>query len=371
MGAARTPAVLAISIMLYAAPVHADLFRHEASLTMSASFDSNPALTPDPDGGIWRYALRPDYRLSRVQGPDTWQGGLAVLLERSSDSSISAGREDPALFLSWQRELPSGGYGVSAKYEEMSTRTSELTDTGLVASDATKASSSLSANGRAELDERNSLALNVSYQKAVYRGGSFTDYSELGGGVTFNHAWDERSVPYLGYSFSRYMPDSAAGASLRHSARAGIKLAFSETLSGDIHAGISGAGSGAGNGLQGGAALRYAGSRSSWSLDAARSTSASGLGAYVESDSLNASWSYALSEKANAGVDLGWRRNRSETAPAVIRQFSAWAGRELDAFWRLRISYQYKLIDQAGPAGVSAHVLGLSLSYSHPDFLNL
>lgn len=371
MGTARTPVALAILAVLYAGPVHADIFRHEASLTMSVSLDSNPALAPDDGDELWRHAIRPAYRFSRVQGPDTWQGGLSVLLERSSDPAASAGREDPSLSLSWQRELPRGGYGVSAKYEESSTRTTELLDTGLVTADATRTSSSLSANWNAELDQRNSLTLNASYQRAAYRGGSFTDYGEIGGGATFAHAWDARTEPYLRYAVSRYMPDSAADASSSHTAAAGVKLAFSETLSGDFQAGMSRIEGQGGSGLQGVVALKHMGRRSNWSLDAGRSTSASGAGAYVESDYLNAVWSYALSEKVSAGIDLGWRKNRSETAPAVIRQFSAWSGRELNAFWMLRVSYQYKQIEQAGLADVSAHVLGLSLSYSHPDFLDL
>lgn len=368
---ARASGALAALAMLPAGLAHADLFQHEATLAMSVTLDSNPGLSPTAAKEIWRYALTPSYQLSRVEGADAWQASVALHLERSSNPSVSAGREDPSLSLGWQHDTPTGEFGLTAKYDESSTRSTELLDTGLVAADATRASAALSANWRSALDERNSLVLDGAYQNVSYQGGSFTDYAELSGGVTLNHAWSERAEPYIRYSVSRYAPDSGAAPSSSHTAVAGLKLAFSEVLSGSFHAGMSRTGGQAGSGLQGGAALNCAGRRSNLSLDMGRSTSASGAGAYVESDQLSVNWSYAISDRANAGIDLSWRENRSSAAPGTIRQIGVWTGRELDTFWKVRVSYQYKEVEQAGSGDVSAHVLGLFLTYSHPDFLDL
>lgn len=370
MGMARVSGAWAALAMLSAGMAHADLFQHGATLAMSLTLDSNPGLSPAAGEGLWRYALTPAYQLSRVEGADAWQASLALLLERSSNPSVSAGREDPSVSIGWQRDMPTGGYGVSAKYDESSTRSTELLDTGFVAADATRTSAALSANWRSALDERNSLALDGAYRKVSYQGGSFTDYTELSGGVTLSHAWSERAEPYIRYSVSRYTPDSGGASSESHSAAAGLKLAFSELLSGSVRAGMSKTDSQTGAGWQGGAALNYAGRRSNLSLGVDRSTSASGAGGYAESDQLNVNWTYALSDKANAGVDLLWRENRS-AAPGTTRQAGVWTSRELDAFWQLRVSYQYKEVEQAGSGGASAHVLGLFLTYSHPDFLDL
>ncbi len=338
---------------------------------MSVMLDSNPGLSPTGAEAVWRFMLTPDYRLSRVNGADSLNARAAVQVERSSDPSLSAGRESPSLSLGWRRETPTGEFGLSAKYEKSPTRTSELLDTGRVAADAARQSAEASANWRTALDERNSLALAGALRSVSYQGGGdFTDYRELSGSATFTHGWDERTEPYARYAVSRYAPDGGGPSSDSHSVEAGLKRAFSELLSGEAHAGIRRNGGQAVSGWQGGVALNYAGRRSNWSWGAARTASASGAGAFVESDQANMSWTHALSETSRAGIDLLWRRNRSNDAPGEVRQFTAWAGRELDEFWNLRLSYQYKEVGR-GPTDASAHVLGLTLMYSHPDLPDL
>lgn len=371
MRTVRVFRALAALAVLPTGLAYAQFLQDGAGLVMSVTLDSNPGLSPTGAEAVWRFMLTPDYQLSRVDGADTLNARAAVQVERSSDPSLSADRESPSLSFGWRRETPRGEFGLSAKYEESPTRTSELLDTGRVAADATRQSAEASADWRTALDKRNSLALAGALRSVSYQGGGdFTDYTELSGSATFVHEWDARTEPYAKYAVSRYTPDGGGPSSDSHTVEAGLKRAFSELLSGEAHAGIRWNGSQASSGWQGGVALNYAGRRSNWSWGAARTASASGAGAFVESDQANMSWTYAVSEKSNAGIDLIWRRNRSNDAPGEIRNFTAWAGRELDEFWNLRFSYQYKEVGQ-GPTDASAHVLGLTLMYLHPDLPDL
>ncbi len=367
----RASRALAALAMLPAGLAHAQLVQDGVRLAMSLTLDSNPELSPTGAEAVWRFALTPDYQLTRVRGADTLNANAALNVERSSDPSLSAEREYPSLSLGWRHETPTGEFGLSAKYEKSPTRTSELLDTGNLAVDATRETAGASANWSIGLDERDSLSLAGAFRSVSYQGGDFTDYTELSGSATFAHEWDVRTQPYVEYAISRYTPDDGGPSSDSHTVEAGLKRAFSELLSGEAHAGRRWNGGQSGSGWQGGVALNYAGRRSNWSWSASRAASASGAGAFVESDQANMNWAYALSEKSSAGIDLLWRKNRSNDEPSDIRQFVAWASRELDRFWNLRLSYQYKEVGQPGSADASAHVLGLSLIYSHPDLPDL
>lgn len=348
---------------------HAASWQAAVALPMTVEHDSNPRLDAD-NKGVTRTTLVPDYNLTGTFGRDELQLGIGMHLERSSDQSISLDREDPKLRLGWQHESETGGFGLAAKYDESSTLSSALEETGVVASDGTRKRHVLSGNWREAVSERSALASDVQYSSSAYDNQELTSYDELSASFNWTYAASERVEPFSRFAVSRYMPEDAAEAasSTSYSPIAGVRLALSEQLEATLRGGVNRISGGQSSASwQGGFELRYTGERFAASLDAGRSTVASGEGGFAEVNQLRSTWRYAVDETTSAGVDASWQDNQGQT-PNTVRQFAAWASRELTPFWVTRLSIAYKQRQQDGRPDASANILGVTLIYSHPDF---
>lgn len=368
MNAANATRALAACAVLCAGHAQAELVQQALSVNLLTEHDDNPTLAAGAATGIWRLALTPSYQMSRSAGLDTWNARLGLRLERASDSAVSADRQDPSLSLNWQRATPTGSYGLAAAYEKLSTRVSELQDTGLVSADGSRSSTTLSANWSRALDERNTLSFSGGHSSVAYSGG-LNDYATVNAQATLSHVTDERTDPYLSLSTSRYLPETGGASSTSYDMVAGVHLKFSERLEVGARAGLNTTRAQTErSGWQGGIKLDYAqGSRTNLSANLSRSVTASGIGGFVEADQFTGGWRRALSDTDSAGLDLSWRKNRSG-ALGTTSQISLWASRELAPLWGLRLAYLYKQREGGGLADASAHVLSVTLSYAHPDF---
>jgi hypothetical protein len=337
---------------------------------MTVEHDSNPQLDADNEAAVTRTIIAPDYSLIGTFGRDELRIGFGLNLARSSDPSIVSDREDPNLQLGWQRETETGGFGLTSGYSETSTLSDAVEQAGVVAGDGTQKTYSLGGNWSAAVSERSTLSNSTDYQRVSYDIDTLTNYDNLSTSVNWSYAWSERIDPFISLALSRYEPQDSntATSSNSYSPSAGLKLKISERLEGSVHAGINKvSGTDGGPSGQGGFDLRYEGERFDLSVDVGRSTVASGEGGFTEVSSLSGAWSYAIDEVSRAGLSASWQDSQGET-PNTTQNFSAWASRELSPFWLARLSLMYKQRQQDGLADASANVIGLTLTYSHPDF---
>ena len=363
-------AAMAALVLMLPDVTSAASWQAAVALPMTVEHDTNPRLDADSSEGVTRTTIAPDYNLTGTFGRDELQLGVGMHLERSSNQSISLNREDPELRLGWQRESEMGGFGLAAKYDERSTLFSTLEETGVVASDGTRKQYALSGNWREAISERSNLASDVQYSSIDYDDGALTSYDDLSASFNWDYSVSENVVPFTRFALSRYVPEDDAGAasSTSYSPSAGVRLKMSEQLEGTLHAGVNRISGGQSSASwQGGFELLYTGARFAASLDAERTTVASGEGGFVEVNQLRSTWRYAIDETTSAGIDASWQDNKGQT-PNTMRQFAAWASRELSPFWMTRLSIAYKQRQQDGRPDASANILGVTLIYSHPDF---
>jgi hypothetical protein len=349
---------------------NAAVWHSAVSVPTTVEYDSNPLLDADNETAITRTIIAPDYNLIGTFGRDELRAGFGLNLERSSDPSVVADREDPNLQLAWQRETETGGFGLAAGYSETSTLSNAVEQTGVVASDGTQKTYSLGGNWSSALSERSTLANNTEYKRVTYDIDTLTSYDNLSTSLNWSYAWTERIEPFTSFALSRYEPkDSAlATASNSYTPSAGLTLKISERLEGSVHAGLNKVtGAEGGPSGQGGFDLRYEGERFDVTVDVGRSTVASGEGGFTEVSSLSGAWSYAIDESSRAGLSAAWQDSQGET-PNTTQNFAAWASREFSPFWIARLSLMYKQRQQDGLSDATANVLGLTLTYSHPDF---
>lgn len=360
---------MAVLVLLPAGVAHAASWQAAVALPMTVEHDSNPRLDADAKQAVTRTIIAPDYSLVGALGQDELRLGIGLHLERSSDQSIILNREDPKLQLGLQRSSETGGFGFAAKYDESSTLFSALEETGVVATDGTRKKYALAGNWRAAISERSSLASDAEYTSVRYEDDALTSYDNLSASFSWNYAWSERIEPFTSFSVSRYEPLAGiAAASTSYSPVVGVQLKMSEQLEGALRLGANRVSSDeSGPNWQGGFELRYTGERFATSIDVGRSTIVSGGGGFAEVSQLRGAWSYALDETRRTGIDASWHDSRG-SVPNTMRQFSAWASQELSLFWVARFSLTYRQRQQDGRPDASANVIGMALTYSHPDF---
>jgi hypothetical protein len=360
--------LLFAACILGSPPAIAAGWQQSISVPMTLESESNPTLAPTGGTRLGRTRVVPDYKLSGTFGVDQIGAGLALQIERASDRTISQPRQDPSLFLDWKRETLHGEFGLSTRYQEASTSTSELYETGLIVRDGTRKTQSLSGNWRSAFSERSSLAANADRTSVAYDGGTLTNYTNTNLGLTYNYAWNERCEPFLRLETSHYSPDGAVSSpSSSGTLTGGVQFKISEILELTAQAGrrkVSGADSGT---WQGNFALRHTGRSQTAIFEISRTNSASGAGGFVESDSVKGGWSYSIDARTNSGVDVS-RTNTKGLTANTMNQLGAWINQELSPHWIGRLNYQYRQRQQIGSPDTSSSLLGLSLIYSHPDF---
>ena len=359
----------AAALCFLSGPAVADKWHRSVSLPVSIDYDSNSTLSSTGKTALWITRAVPNLSLTGTYGSDEIKAGLALQIEEPSDKRIAMSRQDPSVSLDWRRQTQTGEFGVAAKYDEASTRVSELQESGLVVRDGTRTTSLIAGSWRSTVTERSSLTADVEHKAVAYGSGTLTGFSNSTLGMTYGYAWSERIEPFLRVSSSHYAPDSVAVASSDNQAlTGGVKLKVSEQLEWTGQAGTSKvSGQTESTGWQGSFVLRYTGTQSDLSIDAGRAISPSGEGGFVKANQIKGAWGHAIDERTRAGLDASWRDSKGNT-PNTMNQLGAWASRELSPFWNARLSYQHKQRQQSGQADASANLLGVTLIYVHPDF---
>ena len=359
--------MLLAGLTLYSGPGWAAAWQQAVSARAATEYDTNPAMATVSHDAIWRTTFYPSYTLTGTADANELKAGLALQVARSSNQVVSQNRDDPSAFLNWQHQNETGVLGVSARYDEASTRIAEFNGSGLVAADGTRATRTASANWSSALGERSTLAVDGVYTGISYQGGTYVDYVTQSGNVSFNYAWSEHSKPFIKVSYVDHAPDGGGPTNRRTSAMAGMTQKIAQ-LDWSVQAGQSrSSGADSSRTTQGGAGLNYTGQLTQLALKADRQVSSSGLGGFVKSDQMNGSWSYDMSERSRFGVDVGWRKNHSITNN-FNRNAGVWLQRDLNSFWGMRTYYQHKISGGDGVNGASSNILGFSIAYTNPDF---
>lgn len=316
--------------------------------------------------GIRRYLFEPSYTIKRAGGANELNAGIALQIARSSNQALSQNREDPSVFLDWRRQSDTGEFGLSARYNEVSTRVAEIDNTVPGFVDSTRASRTMSGSWSKSLSERSTLSADGSYEDVFYKGGTYVDYATQSGGLKYSYAWSDRSTPFLGVSNVKYVPDGGGTSSRLTDAVLGWNWKTSDYLEGTLQVGKSRE-SNAMMSKHGAASVQYTGRRTQLALNADRHTSPGGMGGFVTTDQVNGRWSYDLSEYSRTGINAGWRKNRTITDD-VSRSTDAWWQRDLNPFWMVRAHCLHRIREGGVAGGASSNILGLSLIYTYSDF---
>lgn len=362
------------SIMLsvfvfYSGHCWADSWQQTVSARASTEFDTNPAMSPTDTGGVWRNIFEPGYTLAGRLGENELKTGVALQVERSSNTTLSPYRESPSAFLDWLRQSDAGELGISSSYAETATRNNITDANALIPVTSTRASRAISGRWRRAMSERSTFSANISYEGVSYTetSSSYIDYSTRSTSMMFSYVWSEYSTPFFQLLHTDYA--SAGGispSSFTNTAVAGLNWKASDALEGSLQAGRSSINN-AEMSTQGGMTVQYTEQRSVLSLNLNRQVLPSGLGGFVTADQANGSWTYDLSDVSRTGITLDWRRNHFDIE-VINRTAGAWIQHELSPFWLLRTYYRHNMLNSDGIHDASSNILGITLLYTHTDF---
>ena len=369
VGARKTHAVLATGVILafYAAGAHAAILLERVTLPVNIEHDSNPLMQYGNASSIWKLTFTPQYSVRRVDEQTQWNADFGLQIDRTSNQDLVINREDPRLGLGWRRTFERGEAGIRLGYDEASSRTSTLEETGTTGSDTTRTSKTLGVDGRYEMSEKLSLGMNGSYTRMTFRGqGSGAGSRNYAASASLNYQYSDYLVPYLQLSTNRSDPDDATATNLI-SAVAGARWILSPTLSAGGYVGKSRRSGGfSGQGKEYGANISYALERSAYTLMYSQSVSPAGNGGFIESEQLTGGWKYDISDYSRAGADFSLRKNTG-SGDGETDRLSLWYGRDLTRDWNLKASYQYKITkgttDQA-----TGNVFGITVGYNFSEF---
>src|SRR5512139_3691840 len=129
--------------MLFSGRVLAVSWQSTVASKVTTAFDTNPSMSPNDPGGVWRFLFEPGYVLTAKDGANEWKAGVGLQIERSSNPALSSNRDSPNLNLDWLHESGINTFGVSYKYSEIAVRNAGVDASGQ-GINGTSASSALS-----------------------------------------------------------------------------------------------------------------------------------------------------------------------------------------------------------------------------------
>lgn len=386
--------VLTCAGVAFSAPVWSQSqFQHNFTAPSGLEYDSNPELTPDEPGSVYRLRVSPSYTLLRKSGSDELKLQLGALVEQSSDTALSRHRRDGRAELGWRRESEAMVIDLRAKYEQIAARAALLEETGQLSEDGTRTTQSLGVAVGRELDARQNLlaALEVKWNR--YDFGRTPDDRITSANLEWSRAWAQGQDWFVAGTTAQYSPDAAsvppqpnAGTSpgqqalIQNAQQHGVMLGYRSKPPGSawewsVRAGVARfSGPFRDTTPQGEFKLAYEGQRWTAAALVARMPVANNLsGAFSPNTQVRLRTDYRLTEFTRLVLDL--TDNRTQLNPSsptdTSRQLGLQLTTELSARWSVSTQLRHIQVNRRSavePARASSRSAAVVFTYLHPDF---
>lgn len=346
-------------------------------IPVSVNYDSNIQMADSNEESVVFYNVIPRVTFVGSDGVNTINFNGSVLLQRSSDEDISEERKDPNLGLSWVRGFERGEFSLSTNYSKTSTRVSEQRVTGLVFSDGSAISRSYNADLSYLISEKLTMSTGLGYQETVFSGAGLDDFNSKNFNVRLNYLYSEKLTPFVQFTLSRFENETNTlsneivseldnnGTSVSRNILVGFDYKASPQLDYSVAVGMNRVSS-AGNGWVGNANINYViDERSTFAGSISRNVTPSGLGGFLEVDNLSVNYQYDINQKNHLGADANWSITR-DVNDSSFKRLNGFYGYDLSDDWGVRTYVQYRTLQAVG-VDANAYLIGVSLSYNHPQ----
>lgn len=330
---------------------------------------SNPELTNPSRGDVTLYRISPQYTLQRTQGNSRTELSLGAVIEKSSNTDLSANRTLPNVRLLWETTAELSVYRLRAAVEDASTRETEFADFGRVVRDSRQRTATLGGSWVRELSAGSNLELGASHARVTYDTPVLVPYNETTGSAVYRF----ESSPSARYSLATRLSHLDPEGTRRTASRAGVTLGYETEVNERVTLNVMG-GAVYTNAPRkatrpvGELRLNYRGERAGYTLAWARDVSAGGsMGGYTRFESVEASMTYPISVDTLFSLGVNHARtleaggDAGSTAYARVRS-------ELTRFWAVTLGLEHRRASPFGGRTAQGNSLALGLVYAHPDF---
>jgi hypothetical protein len=366
--------VVGLTLPLLIQNVNAVEISKRASVATGVEYDSNPSMAEKDNQPVWTYTLAPQILVDANSEFNRWFLDAKLLVQRYSNEKILVDREDPKLTLGWDRTYESGVFGIKADYEESTSRTAELTSTGVFNNrDGTQKTKSLAAKWQHEISSRWSLLTESAYRDVVFNNsGTLGGYNLSDIASKLNYANTDKLNTNVQLGYALYRPDQVFDNTNLSHVLIGADYQINEGLNVAGHTGFYNLSGGqSGTGLESGTKVIYTTERMFYTAELKRELVASGVGGFQKTDALKLGLLFNMSEQDRVGVDYGLSKSKKDSDINVdylnYQQLGAFYERNLTNKWQTRFSAAHK---ELGLPGVRSRgdVIGVTLVYDTLSF---
>lgn len=345
--------------------------QHALTVPVEFVHTSNPGLTAESEGSVNALRASPSYSIVRVDGAVRTEVSLGAVLERSSNTDLSANRSDPRLGLNWQWSTPTSQLDLRGLLQEASTRTSEFDSTGLVTVDSTRRSVEAGADWFLDLSPVTRLALGAARTQVNYETPLLVGYRESSTSAAIERTLAEDVQIRVEARYGLLYPDDLQlfSKGKRSSLFLDYEAALSEFWTVGLGAGrVRSSGETRNSTEVGRLLLSFQGERLRSTLDWRREVAPSGsLGGYGRSDSFR--WTNGLVLTSETRLDVSFGQFRSLEERATVGRAASFVLRStLSQFWTMSLGYEGRQSKPAEGPKARGKSVSVGLSYSHPDF---
>ena len=341
--------------------------QNSVTVPMEVEHNSNPALVPG-GGSVLRYRLSPQFTMSRQSGSTRSVFSLGGVVERSSDTRVSAHRSDPNISYLLELTDPTSVWTLNASVTESSSRATEFEETGVVTADGTLRTGLLGARWARQINERTGLELAAGYADLDYETPVLIGYTEVNAEGLVRWQLAEGNRLELVGTAARLSPENDTV----RSSRQGIMLGYETLVSPGFTVG-AGLGSARTTGVRRGSdavgelRLAFEGERLDTGLEWSREVAPSGtIGGYSLSQVLRWELSYALTESTS--LLSGASRTRTLALDGGSGStVSVGMRTELSSFWSMNLRLERVRATTATGTAARSNAVGVGFVYSHPD----
>ena len=342
---------------------------------------TNPSLIPAGTGDETRRGsatllrINPQYTLAMPDGSSRTELTLGAVVERSSNTALSADRNLPNVGVLWENRGPVSVIGLRASLAEESTRETEFADFGRVAIDTTQRRGEVGATWTRELTSNTDLQLDAFHARVTYDSPVLRDFQETGGSVGYRWQSSANSRYSLTASTVRQRRDlnNTFVGEPRSLSRTGVSLRYETELTERLrlaaNAGVARTSSfDTQTHPVGGVRLSNEGERLTYTVEWARDATSDGSArGFTRADTLAGSVSYAFS--VNTSLTVGASRARSldgdrsggSLVYALVRS-------ELTPYWAVTAGLEYRRARTMDSLVGSGRSVTLGLVYRYSEF---
>lgn len=362
-----------------------DIFENRASITSQTEYNTNPTMNASNKQGVFQETLTPRYKFSDISENQELYFDFRLVVVRSSKKDIIIDRENPNAILGYSRQWERDNFTASTSYNETSSRTNEIAESGVVAADLTNITRNYNLNWSHELNDRVSIVTGATFNKTEFQGGSTSSALVSNRSRTLtaslNYLWTETLTPVIQLSHTKQFSGSADPTSVFNYST-GVDWQYSDLWKFGFRFGknkiqlgsapqtqalLNNSASSSSNGWSGSLNASYTLSdNTSFTADVSRQVSPSNLGGMNESDRATLSMIYALDDKSNLNLNYNLNKNRTLNQTEST-QYNVNYSRSLSDTVTMSVYASYRELDNQTTMA-DAKVIGFNFSYDHPVF---